>query len=366
MISSFPTRTFIYSGPLDTLIKEIHVYLNESRTLLTFKLPRTALNEIEALFQNPNIIYFPSSDNMQTSSDNMQILAATDSPQEIIEAMNILKQHHYIAPDFAQEVCESYCARNEIRNILRGFLDSEHDALPEETETTAPLINFYDLLLEEEGEALINSVIAQRQQNHPLSILPSPSQPLVGLGTPPIASEKAKKPINATQKNIIEGTFRQMFDSIAELKPSDAIKALKAIISKDFFDKVEEQLEKQGILECVQQAREILTHPHPQNRSTSNPYLGKPWDSTLVVYKDNNGKPAFEKQGLLSLTARNDNETSVTREAVVDYIHELVNEEINRYQLNAAQRIQFWYRHTRNENQISKVKNCAYNTLSPH
>ncbi len=152
--------------------------------------------------------------------------------------------------------------------------------------------------------------------------------------------------INETQKNAIEGTLRFIFDTIAELTPLNAIQALKAIIAPVLSEAKSERLERQDVLDCVQQVREILSHPSPQNRSTNYPYFGEPRDPTIVVYKDLHGKPAFEKKGLLSLTALDNEDTSVTKEAVDNYIHQLVDTEITTQSKiieKAAGKIQFWY-----------------------
>ena len=105
--------------------------------------------------------------------------------------------------------------------------------------------------------------------------------------------------INETQKNVIDGTLRFILDTITELNPLNAIRALKAIIAPVLSETESEWLAGQDILDCVQQVRDILLHPYPQNRSTNYPYFGEPEDPTIVVYKDLNGKPAFEKKRII-------------------------------------------------------------------
>lgn len=169
--------------------------------------------------------------------------------------------------------------------------------------------------------------------------------------------------INGTQKCIIESTLKFVFDAISELKARDAIRALKLMIFSKISKYEINWLKKQNIWDYISQVRDILSHPCPQNRSTNYPYFGKPADHTMVVYKDDNGKPAFEKKGLLSLTARNDSNTSITKEAVTNFIHKLINEEIAK-QVNkldsAARKIQFWYRHLPNKRVVlPSIKNQA-------
>ena len=48
----------------------------------------------------------------------------------------------------------------------------------------------------------------------------------------------------------------------------------------------------------------------------------------LVYFYDKAGALQEEQKGLLSLTSKNDDETAVTKEAVVDYIHELIAKEV--------------------------------------
>ena len=63
----------------------------------------------------------------------------------------------------------------------------------------------------------------------------------------------------------------------------------------------------------------------------------------------------LKKKGLLSLTALDNENTSVTKEAVDDYIHHLVDTEISSQSKiieKSANKIQFWYKRTRDENKV--------------
>ena len=139
-------------------------------------------------------------------------------------------------------------------------------------------------------------------------------------------SRSSKVALNGTQRNIIEGLLKDYIDDILALNQSDAIKALQAVIAENVLAEEKALFEKQDIWADVAFIREILTHPCPQNRAVSYPYFGAPSDPSMVVYKDSDGNVAFEQKGLLGLTARNDSTAPpVSKEAVVIYIHELVN-----------------------------------------
>ena len=80
---------------------------------------------------------------------------------------------------------------------------------------------------------------------------------------------------------------------------------------------------------------------------------------TLLKHQPKNFKPTAIRQeiekGLLSLTALDNENTSVTKEAVDDYIHHLVDTEISSQSKiieKSANKIQFWYKRTRDENKV--------------
>lgn len=199
--------------------------------------------------------------------------------------------------------------------------------------------------------------------NNPPPILPSVLTPI-----PKNSSlEEPKKSINGTQKNIIETIFIFYFEQITELPPRDAITAFKSITTETIPDSDIEQFKKQDIWECIEQARNIIFHPCPQNRSIDYPYFCPPLDSTMVVYKNTDGKPALEKKGVLNLTVHNDKDTSITKEAVVDYVQVLINAEIVKQEKKerAIRQIQFWYRRTRDENKaLSLIENKEASLLA--
>lgn len=137
--------------------------------------------------------------------------------------------------------------------------------------------------------------------------------------------------INETQKNIIEATLSLYLDEIRSLPPIDALDALLAINRKEISLNEIEEFKQKNIWECIEFIRTIIFHPCPQNRTESYPYFDQSSLSpNTIVYKDHEGKPAFESKGLLSLTARNDNTASpITKEATLDYINKLVKQNID-------------------------------------
>lgn len=135
--------------------------------------------------------------------------------------------------------------------------------------------------------------------------------------------------LNGTQKNIIEGTLSFYFDTIDELKPKTAIKALYAMLQPDMDEKDIILFKEKEVFDIINTVREILSHPYPQNRSENGVYIEDLYDTDIIAYKDNDAKLAFEFKGLLSLTAR-DSETTlhVTTNAVVTYINSLIRNAI--------------------------------------
>ncbi len=135
--------------------------------------------------------------------------------------------------------------------------------------------------------------------------------------------------LNGTQRNILEGTFQFILDDISDNLPD------LFYLDQAFFDITREtvycrnvdQYIKAGIWESIQQARAIMLHPCPQNRSESYPYFVQPKDPDYIVYKDASGRPAIERRGLLGLTARNDDTARpVTKDAIVHYVGKLLKE----------------------------------------
>jgi hypothetical protein len=175
-----------------------------------------------------------------------------------------------------------------------------------------------------------------------------------------------KEALNVTQKNILEGMFKFIFDSIANLKPKDAIKALKSMSESNISQKDIIIFKQQDVWGEVEQIHKIFVHPCPQNRAESYPYVGQVVNCAAYHICDVNFKElidsgksttnkvyfkngrvveqreiirylprnqdfiGLEPEGLLSLTAQEDSRTpSVTKEAVINYIKNLMNQEIS-------------------------------------
>lgn len=171
-----------------------------------------------------------------------------------------------------------------------------------------------------------------------------------------VEQKEDKEPLNlnGTQQDVIEVMLNPEFADIAKLNSNDAINALKISINieKEITEEESKTLKQQGVLDNVERIRSILSHPQPQNRYQGNAgayfrfiknrdltteekkeednirengvYKGK------VYFYEKKSLEAFaEPQGLLGLTALKHSTTaSVTKEAVVTYIHKLVNREI--------------------------------------
>lgn len=155
--------------------------------------------------------------------------------------------------------------------------------------------------------------------------------------------------LNAMQKHLIFTYLTFIFDSIEkQASKMNVRKSFEAMLVERLSDKDVEFLEQQDLLVCIEEVRKLFSHPSPQNRSVNYPYFGEPADSDWVVFKNDRGKPAFERKGLLDLSAWND-ETAppVTKAAVLNYIVRLIEDKINAIELQAAQKIQQTYRHAK-------------------
>ncbi len=104
--------------------------------------------------------------------------------------------------------------------------------------------------------------------------------------------------LNGAQKNIIEGTLAFYFDTIAELDPKTAIKVLSGITSPIISQEDITLFEQKDVLDTINIIREILEHPCPQNCTTNYAYFGAPRDDNIIVYKNKNVEPEFEKKGM--------------------------------------------------------------------
>ena len=161
--------------------------------------------------------------------------------------------------------------------------------------------------------------------------------------------------LNSTQKNIIDGTIIFMLEPLIELNPDDAVKALKGIIAVSIEEEEIDLFEQQDVWDCIASMRRIMSHPCPENRNESYPYVDQ--QEGFCMYKIDRSSIkniteqgifllnsrfipkeyiirnslvdeyfiAKEPNGLLGLTSREDNETGpVTKKDIVEYIKQQV------------------------------------------
>lgn len=218
--------------------------------------------------------------------------------------------------------------------------------------------------------------------------------------------------LNDTQKNIIDGTLFFIFDAISELKSEEVkIRALEAIIRRIVSSEEIAEFKSLEIYECIEQIRNILSHPCPQNRNQSYPYVEQEkgfaifkMDKFKYVKKDKqsvkeintqtdkignilfqNGRIipkthiirnsvldhyfiAKEEIGLLGLTARENDETPyVTKGAVVNYITQQVITEMNKkiLELNTKQK-EPYFRTDCKEEDLTLVEELLKQGMNPN
>lgn len=141
--------------------------------------------------------------------------------------------------------------------------------------------------------------------------------------------------LNETQKNMIRAVINDELDEIVSSLPENPSRediilrmtALGCLTSPTPKSEIQVYEDKNIWPEII---RKIYEHGYPQNRCESYPYFGKPSSSNWVLFKDKNGKPAFEPMGLLGLSARND-DTALPVQSwdVIRYIETLIAERID-------------------------------------
>lgn len=151
--------------------------------------------------------------------------------------------------------------------------------------------------------------------------------------------------INGTQQNIIEGTISFYLNNITTAfkdDPKNAILAFNAMMSENVSEETRNLLtnaedDTKNVWEdTVLAIRGFLAHPYPQNRRMGNPAFGEEGDDGVrmidevpTVFWETNGEEQHEPQGIFGLNTQNvEFEHSVTREAVVKTIHDLIKAEI--------------------------------------
>lgn len=153
--------------------------------------------------------------------------------------------------------------------------------------------------------------------------------------------------LNDYQKKLINDTLSFPLESMTDLDTvtsEQASLALQAIFNDKIYNENIALFKKINVDSELEQIRSILQHPHPQNRSTGD-YMSVGQEPGMAVWLDHNDliayehdgatayKPKVKKEplGLLSLTSKNDAsnvDDPVTKDDVVFYIRQLVNEKL--------------------------------------
>ena len=133
--------------------------------------------------------------------------------------------------------------------------------------------------------------------------------------------------LNNIQKEILDALLQSIVETCDEFKPEERLKILKAIVSSKIDTETRHMLKDIDMLDYVYQQRAILSHPCPQNRNVGDHTAASNRENGVIngmVYYWHNGfgsRVKHEQQGLLGLTAKNDDKTApVTKLDVVDYV----------------------------------------------
>lgn len=199
--------------------------------------------------------------------------------------------------------------------------------------------------------------------------------------------------LNAVQKSIVEATLNYIFDDISSSMPaSQVIRLLSSFNSSSTrpltYFTTKKWLIELDVWDSVKQLRNLFLHPAPQNRyvGDDNAFRHKylkgrdpitPEEmtacqtgvhlKTVYYFKSGFGSEVLtEPQGMLGLSARNDNTAPpATRMAVKHVINSLIEREILKHKNQAASKIQFWYKRTRDENKaLSMIENREESLLA--
>lgn len=180
----------------------------------------------------------------------------------------------------------------------------------------------------------------------------------------PIEPSETKETLNNLQKQIIEASINFLFEDISELKPDVAIRVYDAILKHKYYLNAEEENEFKDKVENVRTILGILTHPWPQNRCDSYPYVSQEEGFCMfkmdkssikkinsegdielkngrIILKDyiirNSSNDSYfiakERTGILGLTSREDENTPpVQKDDVVNYIEKLAKDAKRAYE----------------------------------
>jgi hypothetical protein len=185
-------------------------------------------------------------------------------------------------------------------------------------------------------------------------------------------TKKNKMVLNYTQQQIMQVTLNQFLledDDYLNLEPSKAILVLSSIleINEDKYLENSELLEETNTITNVEFIRSILNHESPQNVATT--HYEAP--DGYVRYRNYHSESiVYEKQGLLGLTARNDNSAEpVTKSDVTKFITDEVQRElsvqnrmIKQQKTLMSQQLQNHHRQQQKKNQVdvSFIVDCTY------
>ena len=123
--------------------------------------------------------------------------------------------------------------------------------------------------------------------------------------------------LNNAQNAVLEATTNFIFDDITseELTPTQ-INAVISILESPDFDANEPHMNissrqrdiLSNIIGSIDQLKEIIEHPHVQNRSVGSPYIDIPHneEGVFIYFYVGDHIPVKERQGLLGLSARNE------------------------------------------------------------
>lgn len=148
--------------------------------------------------------------------------------------------------------------------------------------------------------------------------------------------------LNETQKHTLRSILIQHLEDVQELSkdsPQDALTALKTITDNEVYKDNKDNIIKWTVEDCVDNLRNILSHPYPQNVYKRNSFQVADGDPAMSYYHDENGEVKQEPSGLLGLTIQNDKTAeAVTGNDVVRYVHEMIENEREIYQVRQEER----------------------------
>lgn len=316
---------FEYHGLRISLIKKIKFNHSLNQCQVFFFLPPAYHEPIIKILNAQWISY-------RCHEEGIQIFSIFQNPIPVTKTFKILEYNNYISAEFIKQI-----------------FDSNHKAYKS--------LNYLSI-----RHYVQNSPSTYQLYSYHSQLMPSYSLfwfPLCRL------SAQGLNPINPTQKTIVIGTLNFIFDSLAKFSPKIVLRCLNALTLTTISNIEKEDFERLEVWDEIEQIRTILSHPCPQNRGVSYPYFDKPADEQMIVYKDAQGKPAFEQAGLLGLTVHNDKETFITKQGLVRFIYDLIDEQtLKQYQKIAANKIQFWYKSTRIKNSIQEPSKMPEHLVS--